>query len=147
MPARLARSTTRAAGEGTGLGLSLVDGIVREHGGAVDVHSTPGEGARFDVYLPAADARPPRQAETIPVPHGGGQVVMLVDDEDALVRLGEEVLADLGYEPVGFSSSEAAWAALDADPARFDVVVTDHAMPHLTGLQLAARLALQARQD
>lgn len=66
---------------------------------------------------------------------------MLVDDEDALVRLGEEVLADLGYEPVGFSSSEAAWAALDADPARFDVVVTDHAMPHLTGLQLAARLA------
>ncbi|MDR6498603.1 CheY-like chemotaxis protein [Burkholderia ambifaria] len=138
--------TTRAAGEGTDLGLSLVDGIVPEHGGAVDVHSIPGEGARFDVYLPAADVRPARQAETIQVPRGGGQVVLLIDDEDALVRLGEDLLADLGFEPVGFSSSEAAWAALDADPARFDVVVTNRTMPDLTGLQLAARIA-QRRND
>ncbi|WP_081333644.1 ATP-binding protein [Burkholderia territorii] len=133
--------TTRPAGEGTGLGLSLVDGIVREHGGAVDVHSAPGEGARFDVYLPAADARPAPRADGSPPPRGNGQVVLVIDDEETLVRLAEDALADLGYEPVGFSSSEAAWDALNADPGRFDVVVTDHTMPNLTGLQLAARIA------
>nr|WP_276530693.1 ATP-binding protein [Burkholderia multivorans] len=133
--------TTRPAGEGTGLGLSLVDGIVREHGGAVDVHSAPGKGARFDVFLPAADARPAPRADGVPPPRGNGQVVLVIDDEETLVRLAEDVLADLGYEPVGFSSSEAAWDAVNADPARFDVVVTDHTMPNLTGLQLAARIA------
>ncbi|MGP8487678.1 ATP-binding protein [Paraburkholderia fungorum] len=134
--------TTRRAGEGTGLGLSLVDGIVREHGGAIDVHSVPGQGARFDVYLPVTGARPSAgRAGTATVPRGNGQVILLVDDESALVRLGEEVLAELGYEPVGFSSSEAAWRALDADPYRFDAVVTDQTMPELTGLDLAARIS------
>ncbi|OXH92164.1 hypothetical protein CA831_03810, partial [Burkholderia multivorans] len=88
-----------------------------------------------------ADARPAPRADGVPPPRGNGQVVLVIDDEETLVRLAEDVLADLGYEPVGFSSSEAAWDAVNADPARFDVVVTDHTMPNLTGLQLAARIA------
>jgi PAS domain S-box-containing protein len=134
--------TTRRAGEGTGLGLSLVDGIVREHGGAVHVASKLGHGSRFDIYLPVTDARPvPSQESVASLPHGSGQVILLVDDEEALLRLGEEVLAELGYEPVGFSSSEAAWEALQAAPERFDAVISDHTMPGLTGLELAARIA------
>lgn len=134
--------TTRRAGEGTGLGLSLVDGIVREYGGGIDVHSVPGAGSRFDVYLPLTGARMPAgPADGDALPRGDGQVVLLVDDEDALVTLGEEVLAELGYEPVGFRSSLAAWHALEADPERFDAVVTDQTMADLTGLGLAARVA------
>ncbi|WP_175148308.1 PAS domain-containing sensor histidine kinase [Paraburkholderia ultramafica] len=134
--------TTRRAGEGTGLGLSLVDGIVREHGGAIDVHSVPGHGARFDVYLPVTDARPSvERAGAAIIQRGHGQVVLLVDDEDALVRLGEDVLAELGYEPVGFSSGDAAWEALNLNPEHFDAVVTDQTMPNMTGLELAERIA------
>ncbi|CAJ0860430.1 Sensor histidine kinase RcsC [Ralstonia sp. LMG 32965] len=134
--------TTRRAGEGTGLGLSLVDGIVGEHGGAVHVVSKLRHGSRFDIYLPVTDARPvPSQGSVASLAHGSGQVILLVDDEEALLRLGEEVLAELGYEPVGLSSSNAAWEALQAAPERFDAVISDHTMPGLTGLELAARIA------
>ncbi|QUN32601.1 PAS domain S-box protein (plasmid) [Cupriavidus sp. KK10] len=134
--------TTRRAGEGTGLGLSLVDGIVREYGGGIDVHTVQGSGSRFDVYLPLTEARPsPESADCEDVPRGNGQVVLLVDDEEALVALEEEVLADLGYEPVGFRSSVAAWQALEVEPDRFDAIITDQTMPDLTGLALAARVA------
>ncbi|MGU7770534.1 ATP-binding protein [Burkholderia sp. MR1-5-21] len=133
--------TTRKAGEGTGLGLALVEGIVREYSGGVDVRSVVGEGTRFDVYLPVIDAvavsADQRGAD---LPHGDGQTVLLVDDEEALVTLGEEILAELGYEPVGFVSSEAAWQAFDADPERFDAVVTDQTMPNLLGIELASRI-------
>jgi PAS domain S-box-containing protein len=133
--------TTRKTGEGTGLGLSLVDGIVREYGGGIDVRSVIGQGTRFDIYLPVTDAPPPA-ADGIPeaLPRGGGQVVLIVDDEDALVTLAEEVLADLGYEPVGFRSSAAALQVFKEDPDRFDVVITDQTMPDLTGLALASQI-------
>lgn len=133
--------TTRKTGEGTGLGLSLVDGIVREYGGGINVFSVVGEGTQFDVYLPVTDAPPPTIGD-VPksLPHGDGQVVLIVDDEPLLVSLAEDVLAELGYEPVGYGSSVAALAAFEADPSRFDAVVTDQTMPDLTGLELAARL-------
>jgi PAS domain S-box-containing protein len=133
--------TTRRTGEGTGLGLSLVDGIVREYGGGIDVQSVVGQGTRFDIYLPVTEAPPPA-ADGIPedLPRGDGQIVLIVDDEDALVTLAEEVLADLGYEPVGFRSSAAALQAFKEDPNRFDVVVTDQTMPELTGLALAGEI-------
>jgi hypothetical protein len=131
--------TTRKAGEG--LGLALVEGIVLEYSGAVDVRSVVGEGTRFDVYLPVIDAvEVSVERQGAAPPRGNGQTVLLVDDEEALVALGEETLAELGYEPLGFASGEAAWQAFDEDPQRFDVVITDQTMPDLTGIELALRI-------
>jgi CheY-like chemotaxis protein len=130
--------TTKVVGEGTGLGLPLVHGIVGDLGGAIDVATKPGEGTIFAIWLPLAGetARPvPKAARE--APRGGGEVVMIVDDEPALVTLAEEMLAELGYEPAGFESSVAAMEAFRADPQRFHLVLTDEAMPDLTGTELA----------
>lgn len=139
--------TTKEVGVGTGLGLSLVHGIVTDLGGGIAVDSRVGHGSRFTVYLPTnvVVARPASGAPGL-LPHGDGQVVLLVDDEEALVRLGEETLAGLGYEPVGFASAAAALDALRAEPARFDALLSDEAMPGLTGSELA-RAAHALRPD
>ncbi len=133
--------TTKEVGVGTGLGLSLVHGIVTDLGGGIDVQSRPGEGSTFTIYLPAHGVvRAPAADAAVAddAPRGDGQTVLLVDDEEPLVRLGEELLAGLGYEPVGFVSSIAALDALRAAPARFDAVLSDESMPALTGRELAA---------
>ncbi|MEO8858034.1 MAG: PAS domain-containing protein [Burkholderiaceae bacterium] len=129
--------TTRDIGVGTGLGLSLVHGIVTDLGGGIDVQSRVGEGATFTVFLPRFDG--PAKAEPIEeiAPVGQGETVLLIDDEETLVRLGEEMLARLGYEPVGFSSGYAALEAFRAEPQRFDAVLSDEAMPQITGSELA----------
>jgi CheY-like chemotaxis protein len=133
--------TTKGVGEGTGLGLSLVHGIVADLGGAIDVQTALGRGTTFTIWLPIAGEAPPRAPETaVAVPHGQGQTVMIVDDERALVALAEEMLAELGYEAVGFQSSVAALAALRAEPQRFDIVLTDETMPELVGTELAREI-------
>jgi PAS domain S-box-containing protein len=131
--------TTKEVGVGTGLGLSLVHGIVTDLGGGIEVQSRIGEGSRFTVYLPVYAQAVTPAADEAPgeSERGQGQVVLLVDDEEALVRLGEEALAEIGYEPVGFTSSAAALEALRSDPQRFDLLLTDEAMPGLTGTELA----------
>jgi PAS domain S-box-containing protein len=135
--------TTRGVGEGTGLGLSLVHGIVTDLGGAIDVRTAPGEGTHFDIWLPvAADVRRPATEPVRAPPQGHGETVMIVDDEAMLVALAEEMLAELGYEPVGFESSAAALRALRVDPQRFDLVLTDEAMPGLVGTELAREIRL-----
>jgi signal transduction histidine kinase/CheY-like chemotaxis protein len=133
--------TTKEAGNGTGLGLSLVHGIVADHNGAINIQTHPGKGSTFEVYFPCcvAPAISATEAET-PLPQGNGETIMLVDDEPPLVALGEEMLAALGYEPVGFTSSRQALNCFRADPQRFDVVLTDEVMPELTGTRLAAQL-------
>lgn len=134
--------TTKPAGKGTGLGLSTVHGIVTDHGGAINVTSRPGEGSTFEVFFPQAGRavdesdRPP---ETI-VQRGHGETVLILDDEKPLVLLGEEMLAALGYEPVGFERAPAALAAFRADPDRFDLVLTDEVMPDITGTEFAEAL-------
>ena len=134
--------TTKEVGVGTGLGLSLVHGIVTDLGGGIDVQSKIGVGSTFTVYLPwqCADmvAAPPHVEEAVPV--GAGETILLVDDEEPLVRLGEELIAQLGYEPVGFTSSKAALAAFRAEPQRFDAVLSDEAMPEMTGSEFVRQV-------
>jgi len=132
--------TTKEVGVGTGLGLSLVHGIVTDLGGGIDVESRTGEGATFTVYLPSSDCAAPLAAVDDAVPGGSGETILLVDDEEALVRLGEEMIAGLGYEPVGFTSSAAALAAFRAAPDRFNAVLSDEAMPEMTGSELAREI-------
>jgi CheY-like chemotaxis protein len=118
-----------------------VHGIVVELGGAIDVSSSPGMGSTFTVYLP-------RTGETIDVPQdedgdmprGDGQRVLIVDDEEPLVHLATRTLEELGYVPVGFTSSSAALEAFRADPERFDVLITDERMPGMSGSALIRKV-------
>jgi CheY-like chemotaxis protein len=103
--------------------------------------SRPGKGSTFETYLPmAGEISAPSAAEDTGVPQGLGETVMVVDDEQALVMLGEEMLAELGYEPVGFQGSVAALEAFRADPQRFDAVLTDETMPDMSGTDLAREM-------
>jgi signal transduction histidine kinase/ActR/RegA family two-component response regulator len=130
--------TTKEVGEGTGLGLSLVHGIVTDLGGAIDVSTTVGAGTRFEIWLPVTSETAIQPVEAVgTLPRGNGETVMIVDDERPLVDLAEEIIAALGYEPVGFASSCAALKAFRAAPERFDLVLTDESMPELIGTELA----------
>ncbi|MBB6094155.1 PAS domain S-box-containing protein [Povalibacter uvarum] len=139
--------TTKPVGQGTGLGLSVVHGIVRSHEGAITVESEPDRGSMFSVYLPAS-TRPVDRVETpvTTVERGRGQRVMYVDDEDALVYLLTRTLQRLGYEVVGFNDPGQALQAFQENPAGFDVIVTDVAMPGMSGFHLA-RALLDVRAD
>jgi PAS domain S-box-containing protein len=133
--------TTKRVGEGTGLGLPLVHGIVTDLGGAIDVITKVGDGTTFEIWLPVSGEIGKPVAESVTeLRHGNGEVVMIVDDERPLVALAEETLADLSYEPVGFDSSGAALQAFQAEPHRFDLILTDEAMPDLTGTALAREI-------
>jgi PAS domain S-box-containing protein len=133
--------TTKGVGEGTGLGLSLVHGIVADLGGAIDVRTAVGGGTTFTIWLPVAGEAPaPSATAAAELPRGDGQTVMVVDDEKALVALAEETLAELGYEPIGFNSSVQALQAFHEAPHRFDAVLTDETMPDLTGTELAREI-------
>ncbi len=135
--------TTKDAGEGTGLGLSLVHRIVADLGGGIDVHTVVGRGTTFTIWLPTAgEVAAPLVGVTTELPHGIGQTVMIVDDEKALVALAEEMLAALGYEPVVFSSSVPALEAIREAPERIDIVLTDQTMPALIGTDLAHEICL-----
>jgi PAS domain S-box-containing protein len=137
--------TTKKVGEGTGLGLSVVHGIVSDLGGAIDVQGREPHGTVVTVWLPVGgDVAAPPVAGTTDWPMGQGQSVMIVDDERPLLELAEELLASLGYEPVGYDSSEVALAAFEAEPGRFDAVITDLALPGMQGDEFAERL-LQRR--
>jgi PAS domain S-box-containing protein len=133
--------TTKEVGRGTGLGLSLVYAIVTDSGGAIDVKSAPGQGSTFAIYLTRTDATlAVAEAASGPLPRGGGERVLLVDDEAPLLAVTAEVLSRLGYDAVSFDDSHDALAAFEAEPERFDVVVTDEVMPGLTGTALARAL-------
>ena len=133
--------TTKKVGEGTGLGLSVVHGIVADLGGAIDVASDLGRGTRFAVWLPVVgEAAIPALEAYESLPQGHGETLLIVDDERPLVTLAEEIVARLGYEPVGFVSSRAALEAFRAAPARFDAVLTDESMPDLAGTEFVRQI-------
>jgi signal transduction histidine kinase/CheY-like chemotaxis protein len=132
--------TTKPVGAGTGLGLSLVHGIVLDHGAALEVSSQPGSGTTFSVYLPLTEGEPSQEPVPLPAPAGGGQTILIVDDEESLVHLAEEVLAALGYEPVGCVGAQQALKVFRAAPQRFDALITDAIMPEMSGTQLVTEL-------
>lgn len=132
--------TTKGMGAGTGLGLSLVHGIVTDLGGGIEVVSAPGAGTRFIIYMPWFGRVPAYKEPDVPLRRGEGERILLVDDEAALVQSGEEIIAALGYEAVGFTSSVAALEAFKADPEGFDAILSDEAMPELSGASLAAQV-------
>lgn len=144
--------TTKAPGQGTGLGLSVVSGIIKSHNGVISVSSEPGKGSTFEIYFPAVDAgaKQPEKASAAG-PHfqpqsGEGARVLLVDDEQKLVALAERFLGGIGYQVRGFTSPVQALAAFRASPADFDLLVTDFNMPEVSGLDIAKEV-LQRRPD
>ncbi len=132
--------TTKEVGVGTGMGLAIVHGIVTSYGGALTVESAPGHGSMFTIDLPWLPPTDKSLPVPTPPPPQGHACVLFVDDEAALVRLGQEALSALGYEVVAIASSIEALNPFRATPERFDVVVTDQTMPLLPGTQLAQEL-------
>jgi PAS domain S-box-containing protein len=132
--------TTKPLGSGTGLGLSVVHGIVKEHGGHIAVESTAGAGTTFTMLLPlAAQGEDVPEVEVEQAPRGTGRI-MVVDDEPAVVRMAEKLLTRLGYDVVGQDSSVDALRLFREQPDQFDLVITDHSMPGITGDVLAKEL-------
>ncbi len=132
--------TTKAIGEGTGIGLSVVHGIVVNHGGTITVESHIDHGTTFMIYLPRIpwDMVGEVQEEE-PLPYRQGRL-LFIDDEPALVRLGHAVLTQLGYDVTAYTSSAEALAAFQAAPQHFDLVITDYTMPEMTGDALTRAL-------
>jgi len=139
--------TTKPMGQGTGLGLSIIHGIMQSCGGVVTVQSEPGKGATFALYFPAqAGAETDASTATHPALRGGGQHILLIDDEDALVRLGTLMLTRRGYRVTGCTDPVAAIREFRRAPQQFDVVVTDLSMPGMSGFDCAREL-LDTRPD
>jgi nitrogen-specific signal transduction histidine kinase/ActR/RegA family two-component response regulator len=132
--------TTKGVGQGTGMGLAVVHGIVTSHGGATKLQSMPGHGTTCEVYLPRLDLvvdDTTSRDDSLPVGKG---VILFIDDEEALVRVGQRMLEKLGYQAVARTSSRAALETFRQTPHRFDLVITDQTMPHMTGEGLARAL-------
>lgn len=133
--------TTKGPGEGTGLGLAVVHGIMESHDGAVTVYSQPGEGTVFHLYFPAqAGAEEVAALKESPLARGRGEQVLVVDNEESIVTLMVQALGALGYAAEGVTQAVTALARVRENPARFDLVLTDQTMPEMTGLVLATEL-------
>jgi CheY-like chemotaxis protein len=133
--------TTKNRGEGTGLGLAMVHGIVSSHGGGIEVRSTPGQGTSFALYFPVLESVLETDANVVAdVPPTGNERVLLVDDEPALVEMGERVLVYLGYQVTTRTSSIEALELFRDQPDKFDLVVSDFTMPNMTGGELAKQI-------
>jgi CheY-like chemotaxis protein len=132
--------TTKPFGKGTGLGLSVVHGIVRDHGGCIAVRTAPGAGTTFDVFLPVvAPTHSDATHDEIGVPRVDRRV-LLVDDEVALLRTTQRLLEQAGHRVTTCDDPRRAVDLVRAQPSAFDVLVTDHEMPDLNGLELTKRL-------
>lgn len=132
--------TTKSKEEGTGLGLSMVHGIIQSLKGAITVESTPGSGTRFDIFIPLS-----KQSLTVapianPIIDKGNEHIVFIDDEPFLVEIGREILTGLGYQVTAFMESDRALDFIRQHHADVDLLISDYTMPNMTGLELARRL-------
>jgi signal transduction histidine kinase/CheY-like chemotaxis protein len=132
--------TTKKQGEGTGLGLSVVHGILKSHGGHVAVESKPGKGTVFHIYFPKVKEYTVTEDKVVQATTGKNERILIIDDEDIIVELDKQRLSRLGYEVVATTSSVDALNIFRKEPDAFDLVITDQTMPHLTGMDLAVEL-------
>ena len=139
--------TTKPPQSGTGLGLSVVRGILKNHDAAISVYSEPGKGTRFHLYFPAtaAQATPVPGAPKAPR-KGRGERILYIDDEESLVLLAGRMLERMGYRVSGFTDSAQALAAFEAAPGDFDLILTDLSMPGASGMDVAKAI-LSIRPD
>lgn len=134
--------TTKPKGEGTGFGLAMASGIATAHGGAIHVDSAPGRGTSFQLYLPmlrqgpAATTRLPETS----IGRGNGQSVAIIDDEESVALLTQQALEHYGYRPVVYNRARDCLGRLLEQPDAFQLVITDHTMPEMTGLELIKAL-------
>jgi len=136
--------TTKPLGEGTGLGLSTVYGIVKQSGGHITVESAPGRGARFDVYLPRAFDRAPVEDRGRPAPDARpGEAVLLVEDDSMLRRVAADILQAAGYLVLEAASGDEALLLSRGHAEALPLMVTDIVMPGMSGRELAERLAVE----
>ena len=133
--------TTKEQGKGTGLGLAVVYGIVKEHGGDIKVHSEIGRGSTFDIYFPLME----KLSSTESTPEigtypGGIERILLVDDEETVANLEKQMLERMGYKVTSRLHSVEALEAFRARPSLFDLIITDMSMPNIPGDKLAKKI-------
>ena len=132
--------TTKEVGKGTGMGLSVVHGIVKSYSGGIWVESQPGEGTVFEIYIPALDKMPEEEKEPDEEIKGGSESILLVDDEASLVNLNHQRLERLGYDVKSTTKPVEALEWFKANPDQFDVIITDMTMPRMTGDRLTSEI-------
>jgi len=140
--------TTKEVNEGTGLGLSVVLGIIKEHNGCINVSSEPGKGSTFQVYFPLLKhgINTPSQKNGTESLKGGTERIMVIDDEESILSSTKDLLEDYGYQIKGFSNATSAFKAFKKNPAQFDLILTDMTMPKMTGDNFSYR-AIKIRSD
>ena len=132
--------TTKETGKGTGMGLCMVQGIVNNCGGGIVLTSTPGEGTSFAIYFPSADMPVDEKIKAETEISSGSERILFVDDETLIVDLSKKMLKRLGYRVTACTKADQAISLVEDDPSAFDLVITDMAMPGLTGCQFVERL-------
>ncbi|MHB1185601.1 MAG: PhnD/SsuA/transferrin family substrate-binding protein [Desulfobulbia bacterium] len=138
--------TTKAPGEGTGLGLAVAHGLAKSMGGDLTVYSEIGTGTTFHVYFPQMDSLVSQETLPVQLVQGGNERLLVVDDEEAIVQLEQKLLESLGYQVTATTKSVEAWQVFKAHPDSFDLIITDMTMPHMSGNELATEI-MKLRQD
>ena len=138
--------TTKKPGEGTGMGLAVVHGIVKRHEGAIITYSEPGKGSTFNIFFPRIEGDPAAETADLGAISMGEERILFIDDEEVQAQSGRHLLERLGYTVITKTDSLEALEAFRSKPDAFDLVITDQSMPGMTGIELAAKL-MRSRPD